>query len=129
MIVSPNFEKARPGTLNRFARNFANASVTQTMKRLEAGGTVMGLFDHGTYEPGRERVSAGDLLVLYSVGVTEAENPAGEEVGDDRLAAWLHQAAGKSATEVVEAVQRDLAAFCASAAARDDVTVMVVKVL
>ena len=39
------------------------------------------------------------------------------------------QAAGKSATEVVEAVQRDLAAFCASAAARDDVTVMVVKVL
>ncbi len=43
------------------------------------------------------------MLVLYSDGVTEAENPAGEEVGDDRLAGWLHQAAGKSATEVVEA--------------------------
>ncbi len=100
-----------------------------TVKRLEAGGTVMGLFSHGSYETGREQVSAGDLLVLYSDGVTEAENPAGEEVGDDRLAAWLHQAAGKSATEVVEAVQRDLAAFCASAAARDDVTVMVLKVL
>jgi len=67
--------------------------------------------------------------VLYSDGVTEAENPAGEEVGDDRLVGWLHQAAGKSATDVVSAITRDLAAFCASAAVRDDVTVMVVKVL
>jgi serine phosphatase RsbU (regulator of sigma subunit) len=100
-----------------------------TVRRLEAGGTVMGLFDHGVYETGHEHVSAGDLLVLYSDGVTEAENPAGEEVGDDRLVGWLRQAAGKSATEVVEAVQRDLAAFCASAAARDDVTVMAVRVL
>ena len=99
------------------------------VKRLEAGGTVMGLFDHGAYETGHERVRAGDLLVLYSDGVTEAENPAGEEAGDDRLVAWLQQAAGKPVTEVVAAVQSDLAAFCGSAAARDDVTLMVVRVL
>ena len=99
------------------------------VKRLEAGGTVMGLFNHGIYETGHERVQSGDMLVLYSDGVTEAENPAGEEVGDDRLVGWLHQAAGKSATDVVSAITRDLAAFCASAAVRDDVTVMVVKVL
>ena len=99
------------------------------MKRLEAGGTVMGLFGHGAYETGHERVQAGDLLVLYSDGVTEAENPAGEEAGDDRLIAWLQQAAGKPVTEVVAAVQSDLAAFCGSAAARDDVTLMVVRVL
>jgi serine phosphatase RsbU (regulator of sigma subunit) len=98
------------------------------VKRLESGGTVMGLFDHGDYETGHERVAAGDLLVLYSDGVTEAENPAGEEVGDDRLSAWLARAAGKSATDMVAAIQRDLASFCASAAARDDVTLMVIKV-
>ena len=98
------------------------------VRRLEAGGTVMGLFDHGAYETGHERVAAGDMLVLFSDGVTEAENPSGEEVGDDRLADWLHRAAGRSASEVVDSVQRDLAAFCASAAARDDVTLMVVRV-
>ena len=38
------------------------------------------------------------------------------------------RAAGKSATDVVDAIQRDLASFCASAAANDDVTLMVVKV-
>ncbi len=98
------------------------------VRRLEAGGTVMGLFDHGAYETGRERVAAGDMLVLFSDGVTEAENPAGQEVGDDRLAGWLGQAAGKSATEVVDAIQRNLASFCAAAAASDDVTLMVVKI-
>ena len=73
-------------------------------------------------------MGAGDMLLLFSDGVTEAENPSGEEVGDDRLAGWLHRVADKSATEVVDSIQRDLAAFCASAAARDDVTLMVLKV-
>jgi sigma-B regulation protein RsbU (phosphoserine phosphatase) len=100
-----------------------------TVRRLEAGGTVMGLFDRGVYETGYERVQPGDMVVLYSDGVTEAENSAGEEVGDDRLIGWLQQASAKTATDVVSAIQRDLSAFCASAAARDDVTVMVVKVL
>ena len=45
------------------------------VRRLEAGGTVMGLFDHGAYETGHERVAAGDMVVLFSDGVTEAENP------------------------------------------------------
>jgi serine phosphatase RsbU (regulator of sigma subunit) len=96
--------------------------------RLEAGGTVMGLFDRVQYETGIDHVAAGDMVVLFSDGVTEAENPAGEELGDERLAACLSKAAGKSATEVVEAIQRDLAAFCDTAAARDDVTLMVLKI-
>lgn len=98
------------------------------VKRLEAGGTVMGLFDHGHYDTGRERVAAGDMLLLFSDGVTEAENADGEELGDDRLAASLQRAAGRPARQVVDLVQRDLAAFCGPAAARDDVTLMVVKV-
>jgi sigma-B regulation protein RsbU (phosphoserine phosphatase) len=103
--------------------------VTKTgVKRLEAGGTVMGLFDHGQYDTGREHVDPGDTLLLFSDGVTEAENPAGEELGDDRLAAWLGRATGQSATETVDTIQRELSTFCGTAAARDDVTLMVLKV-
>lgn len=103
--------------------------VTKTgVKRLEAGGTVMGLFDQGFYETGREHVNSGDMLLLFSDGVTEAENPAGEELGDDRLAAWLGGAIGQSATETVDTIQRELSTFCGTAAARDDVTLMVLKV-
>jgi serine phosphatase RsbU (regulator of sigma subunit) len=96
--------------------------------RLEVGGTVMGLFDHGVYATGVEPVSAGDMLVLFSDGVTEATNAEELELGDEQLAAWLTDAAGKAATEVLETIQRELAAFCGTAAARDDVTLMVVKI-
>ena len=103
--------------------------VTKTgLKRLEAGGTVMGLFDQGLYDTGREHVDPGDMLLLFSDGVTEAENPAGEELGDDRLAGWLGRALGQSATEAVDTIQRELSTFCGTAAARDDVTLMVLKI-
>ena len=46
--------------------------------------------------------SANNLGVERGDGVTEAENPAGEELGDDRLAAWWGGATGQSATETVD---------------------------
>jgi serine phosphatase RsbU (regulator of sigma subunit) len=98
------------------------------VSRLERGGTVLGLFDTSAFDTGEEHVKAGDMLVLFSDGVPEAENVEGEEFGDERLAACLEGIRSRSATEVMDAVQRDLAAFCGTAAARDDVTVMVVKV-
>ena len=98
------------------------------LSRLESGGTVLGLFEVSTFDTGTERVAADDALVLFSDGVTEAENPEGEEFGDDRLAACLDGVRGRSATEVMDSVQRGLAAFCGTAAARDDVTVMILKV-
>ena len=98
------------------------------LSRLESGGTVLGLFDTGAFDMGEEHVAPDDVLVLFSDGVTEAENLEGEEFGDDRLAALLEGARGRSATEVLDTVQRGLAAFCDTAAARDDVTVMVLKV-
>jgi phosphoserine phosphatase RsbU/P len=98
------------------------------MARLDVGGTVLGLFDSGTFDMGEEKVVPGDVLVMFSDGVTEAENHAGEEFGDDRLAACLKGCRSRSATETLEAIQRELSAFCGTAAARDDVTLMVVKV-
>ena len=98
------------------------------ISRLESGGTVLGLFDTSPFDTGEERVKAGDLLVLFSDGVTEAENLEGEEFGDDRLEACFQGLRDRSATEIMDVVQQGLSAFCGTAAARDDVTVMIVKV-
>jgi len=97
------------------------------VSRLESGGTVLGLFDSGSFDTGIEAVGRDDVLLMFSDGVTEAENPQGEEFGDDRLAACLDGARGRPAGAVLDAVQRELAAFCGTAAARDDVTLMVVR--
>jgi len=99
-----------------------------SVSRLEIGGTVLGLFDNGSFDTGVEQVSTDDVLIMFSDGVTEAENAESEEFGDDRLAACLDGARHRPANDVLDAILRELTAFCGTAAARDDVTVMVVKV-
>ena len=54
------------------------------VRRLEAGGTVVGLFDNMTYEEGSVQMHPGEIFVAYSDGVTEPENEFGE-FGEGRL--------------------------------------------
>jgi phosphoserine phosphatase RsbU/P len=55
-----------------------------SIRRLEAGGTVVGLFDNMAYDEGAVQMSAGEIFVAYSDGITEPENDFGE-FGEDRL--------------------------------------------
>jgi phosphoserine phosphatase RsbU/P len=95
--------------------------------RLETGGTVVGLFDFSEYDTGETTVSPGDLLVVFSDGLTEAVNAEGDEFGDDRLAAVLETVRGKSASETLQAVLAAVTAFAGSEPPRDDMTVMVLR--
>jgi sigma-B regulation protein RsbU (phosphoserine phosphatase) len=59
-------------------------SKTGTVRRLEAGGTVVGLFDNMAYEEGSVEMHPGEILLAYSDGITEPENDFGE-FGEQRL--------------------------------------------
>jgi len=85
------------------------------------------LFDTLPYEAGEVPVQPGDLLVVYSDGVTEAVNPDGEEFGEDRLEACLTSTHQESADEVLRAVQEGVRRFASGADVTDDVTVMVLR--
>jgi sigma-B regulation protein RsbU (phosphoserine phosphatase) len=54
-------------------------------ERLEATGMLLGLFPDASYRKGEARLAPGDLLVVFSDGVSEAFNEEGEEFGEDRL--------------------------------------------
>jgi sigma-B regulation protein RsbU (phosphoserine phosphatase) len=54
------------------------------IRRLEAGGTVVGLFDNMTYDEGAVEMHPGEIFLAYSDGVTEPENDFGE-FGEQRL--------------------------------------------
>jgi serine phosphatase RsbU (regulator of sigma subunit) len=56
-----------------------------SVARLDCGGGVLGIFDHWTYQEQEVTLRSGDSLLLYTDGVTESRNPAGEEFGEDRL--------------------------------------------
>jgi serine phosphatase RsbU (regulator of sigma subunit) len=69
-------------------------------ERLGEGGGVLGIFPDQTYTMGSVQLAPGDRVVLFTDGVTEANNPAGEEFGEERLLALLREHRALSAAEL-----------------------------
>jgi phosphoserine phosphatase RsbU/P len=99
-----------------------------TVERLAAGGMVMGVIPDVTYEEVAITVGAGDVLLLYTDGVTEMVNKSDEELGEDRLAAVLRKYRGDSASAIVEGVEKALAEWREDVQQWDDVTIFVTKI-
>ena len=59
--------------------------IGKGVRRLETGGLILGLFPQAVYEQETLQCEDGDLLVVFSDGVTEAENAEGDQFGEDRL--------------------------------------------
>jgi serine phosphatase RsbU (regulator of sigma subunit) len=72
-------------------------------------------------------LEAGDLLALYTDGVTEAMNAANEEYGDDRFKAALARAAGLPLERALQALLDDVKAFVAGAPPHDDITLVLLR--
>lgn len=96
-----------------------------TLETLVAGGTVLGLFEEAAFEEGTAQMEAGDTLLLYSDGISETCDDAGQEFGESRLAALARGPRGASLT--VERVLADLERFSGGAKAEDDRTLVVVQ--
>jgi sigma-B regulation protein RsbU (phosphoserine phosphatase) len=90
-------------------------------------GLPLGLFGGGEFGSVRRRLERGDVLLLYTDGVSEAHNGAGEEFGCGRVATALERAAGGSAEDVVDAVLADLERHRGGVPLTDDVTVMALR--
>ena len=73
-------------------------------------------------------IGAGDLFVLYTDGITEAMNAAGECFGDGRLAILAAQHADLPFDELRERILRDIGTFVGSSPQQDDMTMVLVRV-
>jgi serine phosphatase RsbU (regulator of sigma subunit) len=95
---------------------------------LRAAGPAVGLLHAGVrFEAEQRRFGTGDLFVLYTDGITEAMDSAGQEFGEERLAAAA-RGASRSAAAVVGAVHEAAARFRGGAQPADDATVIAVRV-
>lgn len=97
------------------------------MVRLEPTGPVAGIFAEATYKAVTIELRDGDRLVIYSDGVTEYQNHAGEEFGEARLREVLMRDAGKPAEATCRAIVDGLHAFGGDRPYDDDVTMLVVS--
>jgi len=98
-------------------------------KRLSHGGLLLGVLPDARYEAERLSLAPGDLLVLFTDGVTEAMGPGDEPFGEDRLLACLLAHRHASAQAIVEAVRQAVEQFTGRPAnSDDDFTLVVLKV-
>jgi sigma-B regulation protein RsbU (phosphoserine phosphatase) len=96
---------------------------------LEQGEVPLGMFRDTRYYEYYLTLEPGQILVLYTDGVTEAFNPAEEEFGGDRLVRSVKAARDLSAREMIDAIQRDIAEWTDGKGAHDDVTFFIIKAL
>ncbi len=96
---------------------------------LMPGGPAVGLLHEDvSFETVEVAFSPGDVFVLYTDGITEAEDATGADFGQDRLVAAVRGAAGRSAEAVVSAVHDAADAFRGAGPRTDDATVIAVRV-
>ncbi len=95
---------------------------------LEKGGMVLGVHELAQYEHDGFRLEDGDMILLYTDGVTEARNKAGEIFGEERLRKIVRRLSDYGAAQVVETLHLEVEEFSEAVPQFDDRTVMVIKV-
>ena len=95
---------------------------------LAAAGVPLGLLEGTAYDQTELHLEPGDLLLLASDGITEAQGKAGVEYGVKRLREFVESRPETSASELLEAIFTDVSEFSAGKPQHDDRTLIVVKV-
>ena len=98
-----------------------------TMEQLAAGGLPLGIMPNADFREGRTQLHYGDVLVIYSDGVSEACNPAGEEFGPTRLYEVVARNLDASAGGIRDRIESALTKFCQGTPAADDITLVICK--
>jgi len=94
---------------------------------IEWGEQPLGMFRDTRYHEHYHTFRPGDILVLYTDGVTEALSPSGEEFGRDRLTTAVKSGSTLSARELIASMQRDVLQWTDGVGLTDDATFFVIK--
>ena len=123
------------GVLDAYRLTYTNAGHNAPMlvraggemRRLDCGGVVLGVFPDWSYQQAQVDLASGDRLLLFSDGISEAENRRGVQFGEDRLFDLLARHRGLDATRLRKKIMAEVAEFTGGAL-QDDATLVVLAV-
>jgi sigma-B regulation protein RsbU (phosphoserine phosphatase) len=95
--------------------------------RLEAGGIPLGMVEEFPFQDGAAVLAPGDVLAVFSDGVTESMNTSGDQFGPDRLLAILQRCRNESATSILREIEHAVKQHAGETRQMDDMTMVVVK--
>src|SRR5215470_15393235 len=97
------------------------------VERLDKGGLPIGMMQAGVYQEASVDFDRGDVLVIYSDGITESINERDEEFEEDRLIEVVKNNLGRSASGIRDRIDEALSRFVGNTAPVDDMTLMIIK--
>jgi len=99
----------------------------EPIRRLTATGPVIGLLPDAVYNEGHEVMAPGDVLILFTDGLVEAQDSNGLEFGDDKLVSAARALPEASADEIFEQILVETFGHVKEYGFRDDMTLLVIK--
>ncbi len=96
-------------------------------EKLTTGGMLAGAFDWAQYEEATTTLEPGDVLLIFSDGLSEAENDAGEEYGDDRISEFVVAHRHFSADALRQALFEEIDKWSGEREIADDQTLLILK--
>jgi sigma-B regulation protein RsbU (phosphoserine phosphatase) len=100
-----------------------------SMKMLDKGGMILGVLKTTLpYEQETVALRSGDVLVMYTDGISEAMNRAGQEYGEERLEQVVRSQQDSTADQILKEIYDDVVTHAGGAPQSDDITMMVLKV-
>jgi putative ABC transport system permease protein len=103
-------------------------SASPAMEELTVGGTVIGMFPQARYEEGAVDLRSGDVLMIFTDGVPEAQNPREEEFGEERLQTLFREVLPLPIDQMISRISQQLHDWIQDAAQYDDLTFVLMKV-
>ncbi len=106
--------------------------VDGKIKRLEAGGLVLGFLPDQNYTKQTVKIKQGEVVILFTDGITEAAGPSSEKIsenlfGEERLIEVVRASLAKSAVEIQAAILQAISDHTTNVPQYDDITLVVVK--
>jgi len=102
-------------------------AATREIEELGSNNMIVGAFSSATYQPDRLQLEKGDVLVVYSDGLTEAENPQGEMLGEEQVKAVIRLEAPSGSKHLEQKLLETIQGFTRGRSQTDDITLMIVE--
>ena len=102
-------------------------AATQQCEYLTAPGVAVGIFKNAEFAPERNQMDIGDILVLYTDGITEVINADEEDFGEERLEALIIENANQPAQQIADMILEAVNDFAGDTRLFDDATLVVLK--
>jgi sigma-B regulation protein RsbU (phosphoserine phosphatase) len=101
--------------------------LNDKITRLTEGGLLLGCFDFAEFEQKDKQIEIGELLLIFSDGVTEAMNENNEEFGEEKLISILKSNQNSTSKELIDKIVSEVKAHSKKVEQSDDITLMVIK--